>query len=219
MEKYKAVLFDFDGVIGRTMEDNCQAWERACGEVGVSFDPEEFYLSEGMKSIEFARGLLARQGRSEGEAEALVARKSEIYRSNNTFSLYGGVESLLKKLRGEGIKVGVVSGGSRARLLSGRSGELLGSCDAVVTGDDLKAGKPAPEGYQRAASSLQVRPDECLVVENAPLGIQSAKSAGMRCIGVCSTLSPEHLRGADRVVRDHDELLRAMIEGGLVRAA
>ena len=214
MEKFKAVLFDFDGVIGKTMEDSCRAWAQACTELGLTFDPEEFYLCEGMKSTEYAGRLVKRHGRDTAEAEKLVARKNDIYSSNNQFSFYVGIESLVERLRDDGIKVGVVSGGSRQRLLSGRSGELLKRCDTVVTGDELKQGKPSPEGYIRAAYELQVSPAECLVIENAPLGIESAKNAGMRCIGVCSTLSSNHLREADEVVTDHAELMQLFVDGG-----
>lgn len=212
MEKFKAVLFDFDGVIGKTMEDSCRAWASACSEIGISFDAEEFYLCEGMKSSEYARRLLARHGRDSQGVAPLVARKNELYQADNQFSFYVGIEGLVRRLRDNGVKVGVVSGGSRARLLSGRSGELLRQCDAVVTGDELTQGKPAPEGYQKAAEALQVKPAECLVVENAPLGIESAKSAGMSCIGVCSTLSGDHLRYADRVVANHAELMQLLSE-------
>jgi beta-phosphoglucomutase len=214
MERFKAVLFDFDGVIGKTMEDSCRAWDEACSEFGLSFDPEEFYLCEGMKSSEYAGRLVKRHGRDAAEAEKLVARKNEIYSSNNQFSFYVGIESLVERLRDDGIKVGVVSGGSRRRLLSGRSGDLLKRCDTVVTGDELEQGKPSPEGYMRAAHELKVSPADCLVIENAPLGIESAKNAGMRCIGVCSTLSSNHLREADEVVTDHAELVRLFIDGG-----
>ena len=214
MEKFKAVLFDFDGVIGRTMEDSCRAWAQACTESGLTFDPEEFYLCEGMKSAEYARRLMERHGRSAQEADRLVARKNEIYSSHNQFSFYVGIESLVARLRDDGIKVGVVSGGSRKRLLSGRSGELLRRCDTVVTGDELHQGKPSPEGYIRAAQELQVAPAECLVIENAPLGIESAKNAGMACIGLCSTLSSNHLSEADEVVTDHAELMQLFGDGG-----
>ena len=214
MERFKAVLFDFDGVIGKTMEDSCRAWAQACTEFGLTFDPEEFYLCEGMKSTEYACSLVTRHGRDAAEAVNLVARKNEIYSSNNQFSFYVGIESLVERLRDDGIKVGVVSGGSRQRLLSGRSGELLKRCDTVVTGDELKQGKPSPEGYMRAAHELKVSPAECLVIENAPLGIESAKNAGMRCIGVCSTLSSSHLRQADEVVTDHAELVQLFVDGG-----
>ena len=212
MEKYKAVIFDFDGVIGKTLEDSCRAWAQACTEAGLTFDPQDFYVCEGMKSIEYARRLLARHDRSPEGAADLVTRKDTIFRSNNQFSFYVGIEGLVHRLRDDGVKVAVVSGGSRARLLSGRSGELLKKVDVVVTGDELSQGKPAPEGYQKAAQALRVLPEQCLVVENAPLGIQSAKNAGMTCIGVCSTLSQAHLQSADRVVADHTELVQLLSE-------
>jgi beta-phosphoglucomutase len=217
MGNFRAVLFDFDGVIGKTLEDNTRAWTLACRELGVPFDPEEFLLAEGMKSAEFASRLLARHGREVAEVETLIDRKNELYRSHNRFSIYPGVEKLVKRLRDSGVKVGVVSGGGRERLLSGRAGDLLRSCDTVVTGDELTHGKPNPEAYQRAAEALKVSPAECLVVENAPLGIQSAKSAGMSCIGICSTLSGDHLRRADRVVADHAELVKVLDAASLTR--
>ena len=213
MEKFKAVLFDFDGVIGKTLEDSCRAWARACTEAGIIFDPEEFYVSEGMKSMEYAGRLLARHDRDPKTAESLVARKDELYRESNQFSFYVGIEGLVRQLRDDGVKVAVVSGGSRARLLSGKSGELLKRVDVVVTGDELVQGKPAPEGYRKAAEALRVSPEECLVIENAPLGIQAAKSAGMACVGVCSTLSHNHLRCADRIVANHAELFQLLSEG------
>lgn len=214
MEKFKAVLFDFDGVIAKTMEDNSRAWAQACTELGFAFDPEEFFLCEGMKSTEYAGRLVSRHGRETTEIEKLVARKNEVYCSNNQFSFYLGIESLVERLRDDGIMIGVVSGGSRQRLLAGRSAELLKRCDTVVTGDELKQGKPSPEGYIRAALELKVSSSECLVIENAPLGIESAKKAGMRCIAVCSTLSSNHLREADEVVADHAELVQLFVDGG-----
>jgi HAD superfamily hydrolase (TIGR01509 family) len=219
MEKFKAVLFDFDGVIGKTLEDSCRAWAHACTEAGLTFDAEEFYLCEGMKSTEYAGRLFARHGRDPEGAASLVSRKNELYSSNNQFSFYVGIETLVQRLQDKGIKIGVVSGGSRARLLSGRSGQLLKHVDVVVTGDELTQGKPAPEGYRKAAEALKVAPDECLVIENAPLGIQSAKNAGMSCIGVCSTLSQNHLQSADRVVADHTELLQLFIEGNALQGS
>ena len=219
MEKFKAVLFDFEGVIGKTLEDSCRAWAHACTEAGLTFDPEEFYLCEGMKSSEYACRLFARHGRDSEGATSLVSRKSELYSSNNQFSFYVGIETLVQRLQEKGVKIGVVSGGSRARLLSGRSGQLLRQVDVVVTGDELTQGKPAPEGYRKAAAALNVAPNECLVIENAPLGIQSAKNAGMACIGVCSTLSKSHLQSADKVVADHAELLQLFSDGEALKGA
>jgi HAD superfamily hydrolase (TIGR01509 family) len=151
---------------------------------------------------------------------ARIARSLEYHqfvfsmKASNPKVMIEAYRLLVARLRDDGIKVGVVSGGSRKRLLSGRSGELLRRCDTVVTGDELHQGKPSPEGYIRAAQELQVAPAECLVIENAPLGIESAKNAGMACIGLCSTLSSNHLSEADEVVTDHAELMQLFGDGG-----
>jgi len=78
--------------------------------------------------------------------------------------------------------------------------ELLRKFDVVLTSEDVPRGKPHPDPYLEAARRLGVRPEECLVVENAPMGIRAAKAAGMRCLAVLSTLGPEDLDGADYFV-------------------
>ena len=78
---------------------------------------------------------------------------------------------------------------------------------AIVTGEDTTVGKPSPEPYLRGAEKLGVRPEACIVVENAPIGIESAKRAGAYCIALCTTVSREALRQADEIV-DSFEALR-----------
>jgi sugar-phosphatase len=73
--------------------------------------------------------------------------------------------------------------------------------EVFITVDDVNAGKPAPDGYLLAASRLHVKPSECVVIEDAPAGIQAGKSAGMRVIAVASTVTPEVLNQADIAVR------------------
>jgi mannitol-1-/sugar-/sorbitol-6-phosphatase len=73
--------------------------------------------------------------------------------------------------------------------------------EVFITADDVKVGKPAPDGYLLAALRLNVKPSECVVIEDAPAGIQAGKSAGMRVIAVASTLTPEVLSQADVSVR------------------
>jgi mannitol-1-/sugar-/sorbitol-6-phosphatase len=78
--------------------------------------------------------------------------------------------------------------------------------DVFITADDVKVGKPAPDGYLLAATRLHVKPSECVVIEDAPAGIQAGKSAGMRVIAVASTLTPEVLNQADIAVRHLSEI-------------
>lgn len=207
---FDAVLFDFDGVIGRTMEDNFLAWRHALAEIEIALDEEAFLLSEGRRANDFVRDLLAKLGRSTELAEGLVAKKNDYYSKNNRFSFYDGVDEIVGRLQLRGVKVGLVSGGSRHRLFSSKTTDFLKSLDVVITGDDCTEGKPAPEPYMRAAQILNVAPERCLVIENAPLGIEAAKSAGMKCIAICSTLQRHHLVDADLIVEALVELKKIL---------
>jgi beta-phosphoglucomutase len=82
--------------------------------------------------------------------------------------------------------------------------------DCVITADDVEHGKPDPEPYWRAIQKLHVAPSEALVIENAPLGIRSAKSAGAAVVAITTTLAPHYLREADFIVHDFAELRRRL---------
>ena len=206
MTQAEAIIFDFDGVIGRTLEDSCTAWAQACAEYGITFDREEFLLAEGRKSTEYISAVLHRHGMPTALAESLAERKNEIYREIHSFAFYEGVEHFIQELHTRGLKTAVVSGGSRARLLKEPSGSLLRQLDCMVTGDDVARGKPDPEIFRKASEALGIRTERCLVIENAPLGIKAAKAAGMQCLAVCSTLPAFRLVEADDIFQTLTDL-------------
>lgn len=206
MTPVEAVIFDFDGVIAKTMDDGCAAWAQACTEFGLTFDREEFLLGEGQKAVEYITPVLLRHGMPVSLANTIAERKNAVYRGMHSFSFYDGVEGFIRELQERGYKTAVVSGGSRTRLLEGPSRALLEELDLVVTGDDVPRGKPAPDMFSKAATELNVQPERCLVIENAPLGIRAAKSAGMRCVAVCSTLPAFRLIEADDIFQSLSEI-------------
>ncbi|MBF0125839.1 MAG: HAD family phosphatase [Magnetococcales bacterium] len=199
--EFQAVLFDFDGVLGNTMDDNYRAWSRACGEFAIPLDRHDYFLLEGLSVHAVARTVLARHGQDPALVARLSALKERYYLENNQFHFYPGALELVSML-GSTHRLGLVSGSGRERLRRTAGEDFLAGFQVVVTGDRVERCKPDPEPYLLAARLLGIDPPLCLVVENAPLGIRSAKSAGMSCIGVCSTLTAEHLSGADRVVPD-----------------
>ena len=203
--EYRAVVFDFDGVIGNTMDDNYRAWSKAFSQHGISLAREEYFLLEGMSTGDVARTILQRRGMGTGLAGAIAEFKDQSYSENNSFEFYPGVMDILDALRGR-FKLGLVSGAGSGRLRNSVSDDFLAKFGVVVTGDHVKNSKPHPEPYLLAIREFSVSPQECLAVENAPLGIRSAKSAGMDCVAVCSTLEREHLVEADFVVSRIDEL-------------
>lgn len=197
--RFKAICFDFDGVLGRTMEDNYLAWVHAFSKHYLDIRKEDYFLIEGFSARKVAEHFAGAMAR-DGVIDSLVGLKEEFYRRNCSFSFYEGVEALVAALRGKGYRLGVVSGASFARLQSTAGREFLSNFESIVTGDRVINCKPHPEPYLKAAAALGVEPGECAVIENAPMGIDAAKSAGMYCIAIASTLERNHLSRADLVL-------------------
>lgn len=200
-ENPQAILFDFDGVLGRTMQDNYRAWCSAFATVSIALDEREYYQLEGLNTIRLAETILKNSSVELGRAKELAQQKEANYLADNNFCLYPGALELVQQLS-EKLLLGLVTGAGSKRLEQTVPVELLKCFSAVVTGDLVTNPKPAPEPYLKAAETLGVAPADCLVVENAPLGIQAAKSAGMTCIAICSTLTADDLQQADQIVAD-----------------
>lgn len=207
---YKAVLFDFDGVIGRTMEDNYRAWRSALSKFGVRVDKAGYFLLEGMSTKKIAEHFLGGGRKAEDAVREAVLAKERHYAEHNSFRLYAGADRLLSLLKREGYLLGLVSGSGRGRLRGSLKARTLKKFDVVVTGDTVGRCKPHPEPYLTAARRLSVAPGDCLAVENAPLGIASAKRAKMDCLAVRTTLDGKFLRRADKVVAGLAELKKIL---------
>ncbi|OGP24087.1 MAG: hypothetical protein A2X93_04475 [Deltaproteobacteria bacterium GWC2_56_8] len=206
MKNIKAVLFDFDGVLGRTMEDNYRAWVHAFSTRGLPFEREPYFLIEGFNSRRVAEHFLGDSAVDDGLIDELIGLKETHYAENATFSLYDGVEDLIRRLKACGLKLALVSGASSKRLEASVKGGFLSFFDAVITGDRVINCKPHPEPYLTAAKALVCAPAECAAVENAPMGIKSAKGAGMYCVAITSTLPEDALALADRTFTSITEL-------------
>jgi beta-phosphoglucomutase len=111
-------------------------------------------------------------------------------------------------LKNQDVLVGLVTGSyynEAQKILPKKVFDLF---DTVVAGDCVTRGKPDPEPYLSAAKNLKVDPKECLVIENAPYGIKAAKSAGMMCYAVATSLSKEYLCQADKIFETHEGLYK-----------
>ncbi len=202
-----AVLLDYDGVIADTMKDNDRAWKRAFVHHGVTLGETEYLELEGMTPLAIATFLVKKYNLPESLTETIVTDKAEYYRQDNQFRLYPGVIELVRSLKGQGIKLALVSGAARHRIEEMTPRELLDLFDVVITADDKVQPKPDPEPYTSALEKLDVPANETVVIENAPLGIQSAKAAGCFCIAIETTLSCGTLAGADMILSDHKLLV------------
>lgn len=190
------------------MEDNFKAWRAALREYGIDLKPEDYYPLEGLSVFELPERFSKKYQRKLPSAQTVVDQKEAHYLKNHRFSFYPGAEALVDLLGSHQIPLAIVTTALRARLNQTVPPSFLARFQGVVTGEDTSEGKPSPAPYLKGAEKLGVRAEDCLVVENAPLGIESAKRAGAYCIAVCNTLSRQYLRQADEVVESLKDLSR-----------
>lgn len=206
VQAYRAVLFDFDGVIADTMGANFRAWRSAFFKLGVEIASEAYYPLEGMSPVEVARTLGRLYGLDEPMAAKVAVLKEQEFLAGKKCDIFPTVKPLLVRLRAADKVLGLVTGASKLRLEATLSDDIRVFFDVIIAADAVSRCKPAPDPFLRAAEEIGVDPLMCVVVENAPLGIAAARRAGMKCIAVCSTLGADFLQEADIVVNDLEEV-------------
>ncbi len=208
LDRFEALLFDMDGVITDSMPYHYEAWRRVFETFGIHVSREEILKREGEQGRVTLEVLLSDRGVSASEEDIRKAldEKETIFRSLAKPSLFPGVGPLLRAIRDRGKQLALVTGTSGGEARANLPMDLLACFDVLVSGDTVKKGKPHPEPYRTALDLLGRPPHEALVIENAPYGIRSAKEAGLLCIALTTSLPAGHLAGADRVVRDLNEL-------------
>lgn len=209
---FRAVIFDFDGVIADSMGLHAEAYRRIFAPYGHEPSDRDIFLQEGARSETIIRDALG--GKGEGPDDDTVKRlsdeKQKAFRSLGPPSLYDGAEALVRGAKEVCPKLGLVTG-TRRENLDRIIPELLPLFDAVLAQADYSHDKPHPEPYQKAANKLGLEPSETIVVENAIRGVDSAKAAGVgHVIAITTTLDASDLVGADVVTRDHREALEAV---------
>ena len=188
------VVFDLDGVLTDTAELHFQAWARLSKEEGFPFDRAVNEHLRGVGRQDSLRTILRHAGKDERtvDVEGLSERKNGYYRelieTLRPGDLLPGIEALLKDLRRSGIKVAIASASRNAPRIV----ELLGigdSVDYVVDAAQVLKGKPDPEVFFRAAEGAGVPLSNCVGVEDARVGIQAIRAAGMFAVGIGSGLT------------------------------
>lgn len=206
-----AVIFDVDGVLVRSMEKNAEAYRETFKPLGIRIEPGEVFEHEGRGSRELIDRLARAHGLvlSHEQLDAAVTEHRDALESFGTLPLYPGVEDLLRSLTHRGLRLALVTGNWRERALA-HFGDLAPLFDVVVSAQDVSHTKPHPEPYERALRELGLPEDRVVVVENAPLGIESAKAAGLRVIAVTTTNPRASLAAADLIVPDLAGVAKAL---------
>ncbi len=186
----KAVLFDMDGVLYDSMKYHSKSWYQTMTEEGIASTPEEFYLHEGRTGGSTINLLIERtygRAATEEEKQRIYKRKSELFTLYNEGDTIPYAPEMLRAVKGKGLDCILVTGSGQPSLLGKLDENFphIFQTNKMVTAFDVKHGKPHPEPYLMGLEKgNNLKPNQAIVVENAPMGVESAVAAGIFTIAI-----------------------------------
>lgn len=195
----KTILFDMDGVLYDSMKWHSKSWKDTMDEFGIPCTADEFYLYEGMVGRNTINHIIKREkGRdaTDLEKEMIYKRKSELFTQYNDGSLIPYAYDFVKKVHDEGFSCIVVTGSGQPSLINKleHSFPNMFNKEKMVTAFDVKHGKPHPEPYLMGLKKAgALSPNQAIVIENAPRGVEAAVAAGIFCIAVNTGPLPDQV--------------------------
>jgi HAD superfamily hydrolase (TIGR01509 family) len=220
MKSIKAVLFDMDGVLLDTMPYHESAWSQLFKEEGIPFDPKEAYYNEGRTGYSMIETVFEK---AKGEKPSLedisemYQRKKSIMKNNPPIKNIKDMPQVLTYLKEQNIKIGVVTGSGQKDIIKTLQQFYpdIVIKENIISGFDVKKGKPHPEPYLKALERVGITAEEALVIENAPLGVESAIAANIYTIAINTGILDDDVlkdAGANMVCRNSKELLQILQE-------
>jgi beta-phosphoglucomutase family hydrolase len=202
-------IFDWDGVVIDSSRHHEESWERLAREERKSLPPGHFKKGFGMKNEFIIPHFLAWTSNPE-EVHRLSLRKEALYRDiilEWGIDALPGVRGFLQRLKIAGIPCSIGSSTHRQNITTSLERMNLGGMfDAITTAEDVRHGKPDPEVFLTAARKINRPPEQCVVFEDAYVGIDAARAGGMKVVAVATTNPINTLGNADRTVHRLDEL-------------
>lgn len=202
MSTIKACLFDLDGVIVDTAVYHYKAWKRLAAELGFDFTEHDNERLKGVSRMRSLEIILEIGGvhKSEEEKAAMADRKNKWYvemiNQMEPDEILPGAKEFVQACRDAGIKTALGSASKNSMTILDKIG-MAAMFDAIIDGNKVSKAKPDPEVFLKGAHELGIEPIDCVVFEDAIAGIEAAKNAGMKAVGIGS---PETLKEADMVV-------------------
>lgn len=203
MSQIKACLFDLDGVIVDTAKYHYLAWKRLANNLGFDFTEENNELLKGVSRTRSLEILLeiGKYEATEEEKLKMASEKNEWYveyiKKLKEDEILPGVKEFLIELRKNGIKVALGSASKNSMIILNNL-KLTEYFDAIIDGNKVSKAKPDPEVFLLGAKELGVKAEECVVFEDAQAGVEAAKAANMKAIGIGDA---NILSLADKVVK------------------
>ncbi|MGM9428280.1 HAD family hydrolase [Hydrogenophaga sp. MI9] len=201
----KALIFDMDGTMIDSMPWHQKSWVAFCERQGLDIDVSDLMRrTTGRTGIECMVELFGEIPHA--QAQAHVDQKEAIYRElfAPAFSEIAGFKAFLGHAQSRGLSVGVGTAGDRHNQAFAYHHLSLGQSLPTVGGDEGLPGKPEPAIFLEVARRLGVAPEHCIVFEDAPLGIEAARRAGMRAVAICSSHTADELGGPHVLARVPD---------------
>jgi beta-phosphoglucomutase len=212
----RGIVFDFDGVLVDSEPLHLRALQAVIAPLGLSVGRAEYYERYlgyddmgAFHAIAHDHGVAV----TDNDVRALIAQKSAIYQSLLEAGdiLYPGAATCVERLATE-FSLGIASGALRQEIEAILQATGLGAhFRFIVASGDTPAGKPAPDPYVRAAALHRLAPSDCIAIEDSRWGIESARAAGMKCVGITHTYPASELGTADAVIEALDEFTSGLI--------
>jgi len=196
----RGILFDMDGVLVDSEPFICKSAVLMFGEMGLKVSPEDFIPFVGMGENRYIGGVAEKYGLSVDIAQA-KARTYQIYKTiiKGRLTSLPGVREFIDKCRKKGFKLAVATSADQVKMEANLNeiNLLPDLFHTTVNGLEVENKKPHPDIYLKASKRLGLKPEECLVVEDAPSGVKAAVAAGCRCLAVTSSFTRNELVEAD----------------------
>jgi len=225
---FRAIIFDFDGVIADTEPFHFKAFRKVLAEEGMGLTEKDYYGKYlGVDDLGCFKGVLASHGRRPGTEKiaSLMARKSCIYTDNimKKLSFIPGVIAFVKSAA-KRYPLAIASCALRQEILMIlMKGGIDKAFQVIVSAEDISRGKPDPEGFLKALKNLNrtgnirrsgkpIKPHECLVIEDSPFGVEGAGRAGMQCLALATSYTAKDLTDACVVRRNFVGLTPSSLE-------
>ena len=208
MDSRVAVIWDLDGVLVDSASLHLAAWQAIAKERGLEFTEQDFYSTFGLRSPDIIQRVLGDFPRQ--QVEAMTRRKEQLFRAlvkDGYLHPLPGACMVVNALAARNVRQAVATSAPRRNVDMVLDHMNLSGCfQALVSGEDVSAGKPEPEVFLKAAQRLRIPPEKCVVIEDAPDGVLAAKRAGMRAVAVTTSHRAEELHQADLVLETLEQI-------------
>jgi kojibiose phosphorylase len=199
----RGFIFDLDGVLTDTAEFHYRAWQKLADEEKIPFDRKANEALRGVARRESLMLIVGDRHYSESALQEMMDRKNRYYGKSiqdiTSKDILSGVIELLKELKQSGIKIAIASASKNARSVIAKLG-IADLVDAIADGYSVEKPKPAPDLFLFAATQIGIVPGKCMVVEDAPAGVEAAIAAGMWAIGLAPKEHSDRFNGAANIV-------------------